>query len=60
LLLDEQVDGFGTSVANNYTLGENGPTLEMLAAEHGLWNEPESGADVLGEVLAGEGGASGD
>lgn len=37
-LLDEAVEGFGTGVANTYTLGKNGPTLEEVAAEHGLWN----------------------
>jgi hypothetical protein len=45
VLLDEQVDGFGTSVANNFTLGENGPTLEKLAAENGLWDS----SDDLGQ-----------
>jgi hypothetical protein len=42
VLLDEQVDGFGTSVANNFTLGENGPTLEELATDNGLWGNSET------------------
>ncbi len=36
-LLDEQVEGFGTPVAYNFTLGENGQTLGQLAADNGLW-----------------------
>jgi hypothetical protein len=37
VLLDQPVKGFGTGVADTYTLGENGPTLEDLAAQHDLW-----------------------
>jgi hypothetical protein len=37
VLLDQQVEGFGTSVAYNFTLGENGPTLGELAEENELW-----------------------
>lgn len=37
-LLGEPVEGFGTGVANTYTLGKNGPTLEEVATEQGLWN----------------------
>jgi hypothetical protein len=38
VLLDQPVDGFGTGVADTYTVGENGPTLEDLAAQQDLWN----------------------
>jgi hypothetical protein len=43
-LLEEEVPGFGTPVAYNFTLGENGPTLGELATENGLWMEPGDGA----------------
>jgi|GEM_PF-4045515 len=36
-LLEDPVDGFGTPVAYNFTLGETGPTLGELANENGLW-----------------------
>jgi hypothetical protein len=38
-LLNERVEGFGTAVAHNFTLGENGPTLGQLAADNGLWTD---------------------
>lgn len=37
VLLDEPSEPFGTGVADTYTLGEDGQTLEELAARHGLW-----------------------
>ncbi|HEX5713348.1 MAG TPA: hypothetical protein VFX85_08560 [Solirubrobacterales bacterium] len=37
VLLGEQVEGFGTAVASNFTLGRDGPTLEALAEDNGLW-----------------------
>jgi hypothetical protein len=37
-LLDEEVEGFGTPVAEYFRLGTpDGPTLGELAAQHGLW-----------------------
>lgn len=38
-LLDEPVAPFGTPVAENFTLGEDGPTLAELAAANGLWSD---------------------
>ncbi len=43
-LIEEDVPGFGTPVAYNFTLGENGPTLGELANENGLWMEPGDGS----------------
>jgi hypothetical protein len=43
-LLDEEVPGFGTPVAYNFTLGESGPTLGELATENGLWMGPGDGS----------------
>ena len=39
-LIDSSIEPFGTGVADNFTKGKGGPTLEELAIEHGLWAKP--------------------